>query len=117
MTYLSNRWRCGLRHMGSSLLAGVMMSSLALAQQTVGVARAVVPGTEDGTAAPARPRDGANRASNAVSMEDMTALIKRLEERVKELEAKLIKTNDASPIAAAVKPVREDVKPEVARKQ
>src|SRR2546427_2569392 len=117
MTYLSNRWPCGLRRTVSSLLAGVMISSVALAQQTVGVARAVLSATDHGTPPTAKPKDDANRASNAVSMEEMTAIIKRLEERVKELEAKLIKTSDVAPIATAVKAVRDDVKPEAARKQ
>ena len=117
MNYLSNRWPCGLRRTVSSLLAGVMMSSVALAQQTVGVARAVSPATDDGTAPKARPAGDANRANNAVSMEEMTAIIKRLEERVKELEAKSIKTSDATPTTTAVKAVREDVKPEAVRQQ
>src|SRR5437667_4164925 len=95
MTYRSNRWPCRLRRTVSSLLAGVMMSSVALAQQTVGVARAVSPATDDGTAPAAKPAGDANRASNAVSavsMEEMTSTIKRLEERVKELETKLDKS-------------------------
>ena len=117
MTYRSNRWPCGLRRAVSSLLAGVMMSSVALAQQTVGVARAVAPSTDDGTAPTAKPAGDANRASNAVTMEELTAIIKRLEGRVNELEAKLIRTSDAAPIATAVKAVREDVKSEAARKQ
>jgi len=94
-----------------------MMSSVALAQQTVGVARAVAPSTDDGTAPTAKPAGDANRASNAVTMEELTAIIKRLEGRVNELEAKLIRTSDAAPIATAVKAVREDVKSEAARKQ
>ena len=117
MTNRSNRWPCGLRRAVSSLLAGVMMSSLALAQQTVGVARAVAPSRDHGAAPTANPAGDANRASNAVNMEEITATIKRLEERVKELEAKLIKTSDAAPIATAVKAAGEDVKPEAARKQ
>jgi len=92
-----------------------MMSSMALAQQTSGVARAVSPPPENRTAA--GPISDATRASKAVSMEEMTALINRLEDRVKELEAKLTKTNDVAPITTAAKTVREDVKPEATRKQ
>src|SRR5260370_1432259 len=118
MTYRSNRWPCGLRRTVSSLLVGVMMSSVALAQQTAGVTRAVSPATDDGTAPPARPAADASRMSNAVSpvsavsMEEMTAIIKRLEERVKELETKLDKSGPvvANVVTAkAVKPVEQDM--------
>lgn len=92
------------------------MSSVALAQQTVGVARAVSPATDDGTAPAARPAGDANRASNAVSavsavsMEEMTSTIKRLEERVKELETKLDKSGSfvANVTPKSVKAVGQD---------
>ena len=75
--------------------------------------------TADGTL----PAKGSSDRDNG-TMEDMLLTVRRLEERVKELEAKLMKTGDAAPaapIAAAVKTVGEDVKPsvkpEAARKQ
>ena len=94
MTYRGNRRPCGLRLTAFWLLAGVTMSSMALAQQTVGGARAVTSVPVD-VPATAKPVGDANRPGNSVSLEEMTAIIKRLEERVKELEANVIKAGAA----------------------
>lgn len=68
--------------------------------------------TADGTPPAKRSND-----RDGGTMEDMLLTVRRLEERVKELEAKLIRTSDAPPVATAVKAVREDVKPEAVRRQ
>ena len=73
-------------------------------------------GAANDTSAGTLPAKRSNERDGG-TMEEMLLTVRQLEERVKELEAKLIKTSDAAPIATAVKAVREDVKSEAARKQ
>src|SRR5262252_10932018 len=123
MTFNRRPWRRALLGSTSSLVAGVMISSMVLAQQTV-LRPAVAAAKPDGpakvdatpTSAPVSSASKSTSAGSdsttvgsAASMEQMAATIRRLEERVKELETKLDKSAPVSAeIAVAAKAVKTD---------
>jgi hypothetical protein len=97
-----------LGSLGCAVLCGlmimVMTTSTAMAQQN----------TSNDTVAPANgkaePPTSAARKSDTISLEEMLALLKRLEERVKELETALSKTNGKnSESEEAIQAVQQEI--------